>query len=184
MYGGARAEKQRIRQEARIISEGLTPEYRREASREITRQVLALPEWKEAATVMAYWSLPTEPDTRELMETALREGKTLLLPRCLDAGRMAALPVKDLAGVKHGTLGIPEPEMTADGTEIPEPDLILVPCMAAAANGIRLGHGAGYYDRFLAEHTGKTVCLCFRKLLRSDLPAEATDISMDLVISD
>ena len=115
MYGGARAEKQRIRQEARIISEGLTPEYRREASREITRQVLALPEWKEASTVMAYWSLPTEPDTRELMETALREGKTLLLPRCLDAGRMTALPVKDLTDVKPGTLGIPEPEMTADG---------------------------------------------------------------------
>ena len=81
MHGGVRAEKQRIRQEAKIISEGLTPEYRREASREITRQVLALPEWKKAATVMAYWSLPTEPDTQELMETALREGKTLLLPR-------------------------------------------------------------------------------------------------------
>ena len=184
MHGGARAEKQRIRQEARIISEGLTPEYRREASREITRQVLALPEWKKAATVMAYWSLPTEPDTRELMETALREGKTLLLPRCLDAGRMAALPVKDLAGVKPGTLGIPEPEMTADGTEVPEPDLILVPCMAAAPNGVRLGHGAGYYDRFLAGHTGRTICLCFRALLRGDLPTEGTDIITDLVVSD
>ena len=184
MYGGARAEKQRIRQEARIISEGLTPEYRREASREITRQVLALPEWKEASTVMAYWSLLTEPDTRELMETALREGKTLLLPRCLDAGRMTALPVKDLTGVKPGTLGIPEPEMTADGAEIPEPDLILVPCMAAAPNGVRLGHGAGYYDRFLAEHSGRAVCLCFRALLRGDLPMEGTDIITDLVISD
>ena len=158
MYGGARAEKQRIRQEARIISEGLTPEYRREASREITRQVLALPEWKEASTVMAYWSLPTEPDTRELL--------------------------KDLTDVKPGTLGIPEPEMTADGAEIPEPDLILVPCMAAAPNGVRLGHGAGYYDRFLAGHTGRTICLCFRALLRGDLPTEGTDIITDLVVSD
>ena len=184
MHGGVRAEKQRIRQEAKIISEGLTPEYRREASREITRQVLALPEWKKAATVMAYWSLPTEPDTRELMETALREGKTLLLPRCLDAGRMAALPVKDLAEARPGTLGIPEPPFPEEGTGIPEPDLILVPCMTAAPNGIRLGHGAGYYDRFLAEHTGEKVCLCFRALLRSDLPAEDTDIPVDFVISD
>ena len=184
MHGGARAEKQRIRQEARMISEGLTPEYRREASREITRQVLALPEWKEASTVMAYWSLPTEPDTRNLMETALREGKTLLLPRCLDAGRMAALPVKNLAGIKPGTLGIPEPEMLVDGAEIPEPDLILVPCVAAAPHGARLGHGAGYYDRFLAEHPGRAVCLCFRALLRGGLPTEGTDIITDLVISD
>ncbi len=184
MHGGTRAEKQRIRQEARMISEGLTPEYRREASREIIRQVLSLPEWKEAATVMAYWSLPTEPDTQELMETALREGKTLLLPRCLDALRMAALPVKDLDNVKPGVLGIPEPEMQADGAEIPEPDLILVPCVAAAPHGGRLGHGAGYYDRFLAEHTGKAVCLCFRALLRGDLPMEGTDIITDLVVSD
>ena len=44
MYGGARAEKQRIRQETRLISERLTPAYRLEASREITRQILALPE--------------------------------------------------------------------------------------------------------------------------------------------
>ena len=184
MQGGARAEKQRIRQEARMISEQLTPEYRRNASREITRQVLFLPFWKEAGTVMAYWSLPTEPDTRELMETALREGKILLLPRYVDRFRMTALPVKDLTGLKPGALGIPEPEAEEDRKAIPDPDLILVPCMAVAPHGVRLGHGAGYYDRFLSEHSGKAVCLCFRALLRADIPAEETDIITDLVISD
>jgi 5-formyltetrahydrofolate cyclo-ligase len=29
-----------------------------------------------------------------------------------------------------------------------------------------------------------TVCLCFSRLLRSDLPAEETDIPVDLVITD
>ena len=184
MHGGARAEKQRIRLETRMVSGRLTSEYRRKASREITRQVLALPSWNQAKTVMAYWSLPEEPDTRELMETALREGKTLLLPRCLDASKMAALPVRDLTGLKPGTLGIPEPEEEKNGGKIPEPDLILVPCMTAAMNGVRLGHGAGYYDRFLAEHSGTTVCLCFRALLRADIPAEDTDVPVDLVITD
>ncbi len=184
MHGGARAEKQRIREEIRIISGQLTPEYRQEASRNITRQVLELPFWKEAGTVMAYWSMPSEPDTRELMETALREGKTLLLPRCVDARRMVALPVRNLADMKPGRLGIPEPEPAEDGTETPEPDLILVPCMAAALHGVRLGHGAGYYDRFLSEHPGRAVCLCFRALLMADLPAEETDIITDLVVSD
>ena len=184
MRGGISAEKQRVRQEVRMVSEQLAPEYRREASREITRRVLSLPVWKEAGTVMAYWSLPTEPDTRELMETALREGKKLLLPRCLDGNRMAALQVDSLEGLKPGALGIPEPEPDPAGAAAPEPDLILVPCVAAAPNGTRLGHGAGYYDRFLAEHTGRAVCLCFRALLRADLPAEATDIMADLVITD
>ena len=66
----------------------------------------------------------------------------------------------------------------------PEPDLILVPCVAAAPNGVRLGHGAGYYDRFLAEHPAQTVCLCFRRLLRADLPADVTDILTDMVLTD
>ena len=184
VYGGAKAEKQRIRQETRLISDRLTPEYRQEASREITRQVLALPFWAEAKTVMAYWSLPTEPDTREIMKTALREGKVLLLPRCLDSVRMTAIPVKDLQDVEPGTLGIPAPPLPEDGAEVSEPDLILVPCVSAAPHGVRLGHGAGYYDRFLAEHSGRTVCLCFRALLRADLPAEETDIPVDLVVTD
>jgi len=184
VYNGARAEKQRIRQEIRMISKGLSPEYRQEASREIARKVLNLPSWKKAKTVMAFRSMPEEPDTQALLETALREGKTLLLPRCLDAQRMAALPVKDLEELRPGRLGIQEPLMPEDGMDLPEPDLVLVPCMAAAPNGIRLGHGAGYYDRFLAEHPAQTVCLCFRALLRSDLPAEETDIPVDLVISD
>ena len=184
VHGGTRAEKQRVRLEAQAVSAGLTEAYRREASREITRQVLALPFWQQAGTIMAYWSLPTEPDTRELICAALREGKTLLLPRCLDRTRMAAFPVQNPDALQPGILGIPEPEPPESGTEIPEPDLILVPCVAAAAYGARMGHGAGYYDRFLAEHPGRTVCLCFRALLRADLPMEETDILMDLVISD
>ena len=184
MYNGARAEKQRIRQEIRMISKGLSPEYRQEASREITLKVLKLPSWKKAKTVMAFRSMPEEPDTQDLLETALREGKTLILPRCLDGQRMAALPVKDLAELRPGRMGIQEPPVPEEGTELPEPDLVLVPCMAAAPNGIRLGHGAGYYDRFLEKHPVQTVCLCFRALLRSDLPAEDTDIPVDFVISD
>ena len=184
MYNGAKAEKQRIRQEIRMISKGLSPEYRQEASREITLKVLKLPFWKKAKTVMAFRSMPEEPDTQALLETALREGKTLLLPRCLDGQRMAALPVKDLAELRPGRMGIQEPPVPEEGTELPEPDLVLVPCMAAAPNGIRLGHGAGYYDRFLEKHPVQTVCLCFRVLLRSDLPAEETDVPVDFVISD
>ena len=183
-HGTAEAEKERIRREIRMIARATDPAALREASRTITDRVLALPSWKKARTVMAFVSMPEEPDTRELMETALREGKTLLLPRCVDRVCMKALPVKNLADLVPGILGIPEPPEPEETVPVPEPDLILVPCMAAAPQGIRLGHGAGYYDRFLAEHQGETVCLCFRVFLRADLPADETDVPTDLVITD
>jgi 5-formyltetrahydrofolate cyclo-ligase len=183
-YGGPGAEKQRIRLETKQISMSLDPAYRIEASRSIIRQVLELPAWQKAKTVMAYVSMPMEPDTRELIEQALAEGKTLLLPYCVDREHMVGVPVTDLSGMKIGRLGIPEPEPLPEGTEVPEPEVILVPCVAATLNGIRLGHGAGYFDRFLTEHRGMTICLCFRRLLRADLPAEDTDVPVDLVITD
>ena len=183
MYGRPAAEKQRIRLETKQISRNLDPAYRAKASRSITGKVLALPQWQHAKTVMAYVSMPEEPDTKELIAAALEDGKTLLLPRCTDRSRMEALPVTDLDSLVTGILGIPEPP-AAEGYNVPEPELILVPCVAATANGSRLGHGAGYYDRFLAEHRGMTVCLCFSRLLRSDLPAENTDVPVDLVITD
>ena len=183
MYGGAGGEKQRIRREARQVSTNLDPAYRAEASLAITRQVLELPAWQHAKTVMAYVSMPEEPDTGELIRAALDEGKTLLLPRCADRCVMEALPVTDMDSLVPGRLGIPEPP-AAEGYAVPEPELILVPCVSATPAGIRLGHGAGYYDRFLAEHRGMTVCLCFSRLLRADLPAEDTDVPVDVVISD
>ena len=183
-YGGPGAEKQRIRQEARQISMSLDSVYREEASRSITEQVLALPAWQRAKTVMAYVSMAEEPDTKVLIEQALAEEKTLLLPCCVDREHMIAVPVSDPACMTTRRLGIPEPQPLPEGTKIPEPEVILVPCVAAALNGIRLGHGAGYFDRFLAEHKGMSVCLCFQRLLRADLPAEDTDVTVDLVITD
>ena len=163
---------------------GMDPAYREEASLSITRQVLALPAWQRAKTVMSYVSMPEEPDTRTLNEEALAEGKTLLLPCCVDREHMLAVPVPELDGLIPGKLGIPEPAPLPEGTAVPEPEVILVPCVAATPGGKRLGHGAGYYDRFLSEHGGMTVCLCFQALLRGDLPAEGTDVPVDLVITD
>ena len=183
MFGGAGGEKQRIRQEIRQVSMNLDPAYRAEASRSITKQVLDLPEWRNAETVMAYVSMAEEPDTKELIRAALDEGKTLLLPRCVDRSTMVALPVSDPDTLEKGILGIPEPP-AAEGTEAPAPDLILVPCMCATPNGIRLGHGAGYYDRFLARRKAETVCLCFRQLARKMVPAGPEDYRIGRVITD
>ena len=180
--GSTRAEKSRLRQELVGTAVSLSPELRKEADRRIAEQVLSLPSWKKAKTVLAFVSLPREPDTRPLLEAALAEGKTLLLPRSYGAGRMRAIRVTDLAVLAPGRLGIPEPPDTAE--DGPEPDLILVPCVGATPDGKRLGNGAGYYDRYLEEHAGEKVCLCYRACLKGDLPWGDHDIPMDAVITD
>ena len=82
-----------------------------------------------------------------------------------------------------GAYGIPEPS----GGEAVEPrtiDLALIPCMAAARDGTRLGHGAGYYDAFIRNTRMVKWCLCFEALLLNDLPADPWDIAMDAVMTE
>ena len=179
-----RSEKQRLRREIREAAAALPADYRRVASGRIAEQVLAMEAYRKAKVVMMFASLPEEPDTRPLIEDAVNAGKTVLLPRCVGPERMIALPFAGWENLEHGWLDILEPVTPAEGTAIPVPELILVPCVSASPDGRRLGHGAGYYDRFLAGQRAETVCLCFRRLARGNIPVGATDRRMDRVIMD
>ena len=177
-----RAEKQRLRQLARERRAGISPEALAEGSRRIEKQVLALPAYQAARTVMAYMSMPGEPETRGIIRDAVRRGKRVLLPRCPDGKRMEAALFTGFEDLVPGRMNIPEPR--TETVDPGQPDLILIPCMAATLDGKRLGHGAGYYDRFLPGTAGLKVCLCFQALLAENLPTDEYDIRMDLVVTD
>ena len=53
--------------------------------------------------------------------------------------------------------------------------LALVPCLAAGADGVRLGRGGGYYDRFLAQYKGRSLLVCPAALTLAGIPAERWD---------
>ena len=80
--------------------------------------------------------------------------------------------------------GIPEPDGTARLLRPREINLMIVPCIAADRQGYRLGHGGGYYDRYLANTTGITVCLCRERLLQANLPHDALDRRVDIVLTE
>lgn len=177
-----REAKRRLRAWAAERRRALSAAETAEAGRRIQEKVLALPEYRAARTVMVYVSLPGEPDTRGIILDAVEHGKRVLLPRCPDAQRMEAGLFTGFDRLVPGRMGIPEPADDADPGVAP--DLILVPCVAADREGRRLGHGAGYYDRFLARQNGKKICMCFQALLTERLPTEETDVRMDRVVTE
>ncbi len=154
------------------------------ASRQIAARVLRLPVWQRASSVFVYVSMPGEPATSALIDAALHVGKRVFAPRCRGRGQMDAVEIFSRADLLPGAFGIPEPVKALPAADPAVLDLAIVPCVCAGRDGRRLGHGAGYYDRFLCAHPICAVCLCFESLLTDGLPAGPLDVIMDAVITE
>jgi len=119
----------------------LTLAQRRAAADAITAAVLdsePVRTLSSGAVVAAYVSMATEPATGELLRALTARGYDVVLPvlrpdRALDWSRLRA----------PGTVLDPDAIETAS--------LVLVPALACAEDGTRLGRGGGSYDRSLAR---------------------------------
>ena len=64
-------------------------------------------------------------------------------------------------------------------------DMMLIPGLAFDREGRRLGRGAGFYDRFLSQHSAVKIGLAQTwQISNSPLPEEAHDIRMDIVVTE
>ena len=148
------------------------------------RNIQSHPWYQSANTVMAYAAMAGEPNLQAVLDATLLEGKRLVLPRCEPDGTMTGRWIGCLEELTPGSYGIMEPDSDAPVAEPSEIDLILTPGMAFDFAGGRLGRGRGYYDRFLAEYTGKTMGICYDGALLEQVPMEDCDRRMDAVATD
>ena len=179
-----RERKKALRKSVTARVKLLPGSYRAAASESIKEQVLASDEYRTAQRVFLYIGMPTEPDTAAIIEQALLDGKDVYVPKCVSKTEMLAVRIKSTDDLAPGAYGIPEPVDCSETIGPDAIDLILVPCVSAWTDGRRLGHGAGYYDRFLMGNADKTLCLCFRKALSPDIPTDKNDVKMHRVIYD
>ena len=65
-------------------------------------------------------------------------------------------------------------------------DVVIVPGLAFAVDGRRLGQGGGHYDRFLPRLRAEclTIGVCYAEQLVADLPNDTHDIAVHLVVTD
>ncbi len=75
---------------------------------------------------------------------------------------------------------------TADGA-LMVPDVVLVPCVGFTKSGHRLGHGGGYFDRWLAAHPHVTsigVAWAVTEMGDAEFDAQAHDQALSLVLTE
>lgn len=179
-----REQKAALRKEAAETMAALGEDYHRQSDGAILRALLARPEVRGAEVIFSYVSVGDEPDTRAFIEEMLDAGKAVCVPRCLKGGVMEARRITSLAGLHPAPFGLLEPGEDAPLVEPGEVGLVVAPCVAADRGGGRLGHGAGYYDRFLARVSCPVLCLCRGRLLLEAAPMDEYDRYMDVVITE
>lgn len=81
---------------------------------------------------------------------------------------------------------IPQSGQWVSVGEITEPDILIIPGLAFSLAGYRLGRGAGWYDKLLANNRPKFGCVgvCFEEQFGFEFPFEAHDQKMQMILTD
>jgi len=150
----------------------------------LAAHVAAEPLFARARTVAVYLSMPTEPPTGPLIDALLAGGREVLVPVVADHNRLDWVALTAGTAPITSELGIPEPEgPRLGGDALARCDVVLVPALAADHAGHRLGRGAGYYDRALADVAVPVVAVVFTDELLADVPIEDHDVAVDAVLT-
>ena len=142
-------------------------------------------EWvQNAKTVLTYLPYGREASVMGLNEFFWQKGVRLLVPVCRESekGIMDAVLFTpgDLHSLKKTKLGVLEPQ----NCRIEDPDnidLVLVPGVVFDRHGGRMGHGMGYYDRYLPKlkERAKAVGIGYEIQLVDFLPRQPWDYPLD-----
>ena len=166
----------------------LHPDQRQRADRKICAHLLRLLTERDCLDVAAFVPFRGEPDLLPAMQALSEAGRNIWLP-VVDGLAMSFRRWTPGMQMKANRFGIPEP---VDGRECnPEHlELVLLPLVAFAGNGTRLGMGAGFYDRTFAfandnPAAGPWMVGAAYALQQVDsLPSQPWDVPLGAVITE
>ena len=119
------------------------------------------------------------------MREALAAGRLVALPRfCQATGKYEAARIEvEGRDLETGRFGIREPRPTCAPVALNQLDLVLVPGVAFAPDGRRLGRGRGYYDRLLSTVRGVRCGVAAEWQVIPALPALPHDEWVDCILT-
>ncbi|MBI5190144.1 MAG: 5-formyltetrahydrofolate cyclo-ligase [Nitrospirae bacterium] len=182
-------DKAAIRHELLARRDALTQDDRHAASDTVSDRLRGEGEYKAAKAVLLYVSFRSEVGTRGLIEAALKDGKTVIVPKVdRKAHRLKLFEIKDVTrDLEAGYMGIYEPvEHTTRLAGPKEVDLVVLPGVGFDEAGRRLGYGGGYYDRLLEELKpgAGLIALAFEAQIVEEIPAEPHDKRVGKVVTE
>jgi len=181
--------KQELRQKllSRLLS--LTKEEIKRRSNNVEERLSTLPIYTGAKKIMAYYPLRGEVDILEMIRRDLGHKRFCFPVMDLKTKTIRAFEVRNLdEDFVSGPFGVRQPDVKkTKEMDIREIDMVIVPGLGFDYQKNRLGRGAGFYDRFLANLTPsiKKVGIAFEFQLLQNLPIHLPrDQKVDIIVSE
>jgi 5-formyltetrahydrofolate cyclo-ligase len=144
--------KQALRLSRRQIRESLALDYQHSASAKICARIRNLEQYRHAKRIALYQPINGEISLNAIWSSAPLQGKFCYFPALHDDKTLIFLPATPATPFIKNHHGIDEPDVARSEAISPRLlDIIFLPLVAFDDYGTRLGMGAGYYDRTLAQ---------------------------------
>lgn len=174
-----------IKKELRNFARKLMVEHQNEIDDKHVSLVVDSSEFVTAKVIAIYLSVNTEPTTELIIETAFNAGKKVAVPIFNSEEKVYLwCELKHDSEIIVGKYGIKEPQSLSPINPF-DIDVCYIPGMLFDKQGVRLGHGGGFYDRLLVKlsHDTQIIGLAFPWQIVDKLPLEAHDIPCHKVIT-
>lgn len=176
-------EKKELRRQIKALKATYSLDEKRAMSARVWARLEREPLFRDARTVLLYWSMDDEVATHDAV-CRWAASKRVLLP-CVKGDTLELREFRGMDSLRPGEgFGIPEPvgELFTDYAAI---DAVVVPGVAFDARCHRLGRGRGYYDRILKQTpSAAKIGICFDFQFVDEVPTDELDVPMNLVIRE
>lgn len=171
--------KAEARKAAKSAVLAMSTEEKEWASGAICDALSGLPEFSLAHSLFIFLGADTEPNTEEIVGLALMMERTVAVPR-VHGKDMSAVLITPYTDFKVNKWNILEP---VKGQIADDTDVAVIPLVAF--DGLkRVGHGGGYYDRYLQNRKCLKIGIAFDCQRVSNLCAEDFDIPLDILVTE
>jgi 5-formyltetrahydrofolate cyclo-ligase len=151
------------------------------ASEKIHKKLRKNQIFHDAKKIGAYYPIGSEVLTQNIMQEILSIGKELYLPKMIE-DEIEFRKITDFSCLEKGNFDIMEPK---DDCPVDNNlDLLLVPTVGISQDGVRLGYGHGFYDKFLSKNKIETISLILEKQVIKKIPRSDHDVIMNWILTE
>lgn len=183
-------DKKQIRKFIRERKKSLTPETVLRYSESVAQHLCSVLESiaEDSSSIGVYLSMPDELQTQPLIERLWRDYPHLkiLVPRVQDDNKNICFFEYHPDGPHTiSNYGIWEP--LAPMTEEIVPDILVMPGIAFDRRGGRVGHGGGFYDRYLEKYGADIkhkIAIAYGLQILDAVPMEDFDIPVEKIVTE